>query len=187
MDVAADAENHEEGGGGEAEEEAQVEAGGAHAEGEGEEVADGEVEKPVGDEGDGHDYLDVLKATEYAHRDVLQAVGQLIERCEYEQVGGYLDDFGVSGEHGRDDVAHGDEDEGGDGVPHQNEMVGGFGGDGKLVDVAASEAVRHAYGGGRADGDDYHEGAVAEGDAYLVGTHGFFAKPSHHDADADKG
>ncbi len=83
-------------------------------------------------------------------------------------------------------MAKSDEKESRKSIPYQHKMIGGLGREGKLPDVAAAEAVRHAYGRSRSDGYDYHEGTISESVAYLIGTHGFFAKPSHHYAYAHK-
>ena len=72
-------------------------------------------------------------------------------------------------------------------VPCQHQMVGGFGRQRKVRNVACAVAVGDADRGGGADRQHDHEGAVAERRGDLVRADGHLVEPSHHDARADKG
>ena len=186
-DAAADAHDHHHGCGRQSEREAQEKPRRTHAHRETEQVARREVQQPVGDEGDRHDDLHVLNAPQDTHRDVLDAVRQLVERSEDHQVRGDGDHLGVGGEEGRDHVAHRDENQRCEGVPRQHEVVRRLGRERQLADVARAVAVRHADGGGRADRHDDHKGAVADGRGDLVGAHRLLVEPPHHNSRADEG
>ena len=185
--AAADAQDEHHRSGREPEREAHEKSRRSHAEREAEQVAHRQVEQPVGDEGYRHDDFHVLDAAQDADRDVLHAVGQLVERREEHQFRGNGDDFGIRGEERRNPAVEGDEAQGGKGVPGQYQMVRRPGRQRQFPDVARPVAVRDADGRRRADGHDNHEGAVAQRHGNLVGAERLLAEPAHHDAGADEG
>ena len=117
----------------------------------------------------------------------MDAVRQLVNGDQQDQLRGQVDHFGVGGEESRNDVTERDERDGGEEVPGDDQVVGGLCRQSQLLQAAGAVAVGDADGRGGTDRSYDHEGAVAQGHGDLVGADGRLAQPAHHDTGADEG
>ena len=69
---------------------------------------------------------------------VLDAVRQLVNGDQQDQLRGQVDHFGVGGEESRDDVAERDERDGGEEVPGDDQVVGGLCRQSQLLQAAGA-------------------------------------------------
>ena len=182
-----EAQSEEHAGAGEAEGEREPHSGQAHAEEKAEEVAGGQRDNEIGDEGIEHHGLYIGNAAKGIGIVALHAVAKLVKDKRHCKLRHKEHHGGIVGEWQGKVAAHGEDEQRGEGGHDENEVETGRCGAPDVDSVAGTVVVAHLDGDGGGHAVVDHEAKLPHGAHYLVRGKGFGAKPAHHDGGKAEG